>query len=119
MELSNLSLQIDRYLQLLQSLILFKLAEDELDIGLAQIDGKTCAVLSLDEYDQSAINIHLYCSLHGFFIEVVNNENDDAPEEIIIPIPELQIQTLPEGLRKLMLEVAAKKKGLVFKSAQI
>ena len=108
----------NNYLRLLEALILKKLSEAELMIGMAYRKGDDYAILSLDEYALQNVNLHLYCSKAGrFFLEIEDlDSNYDAQ---FLSLRDEDLGVIPESLRTLMLTTAKTGKSVTFGRDQL
>jgi len=98
---------------LLSKLIITKLGENDLNIGLAG----DSAVLSLDEYASHDLNIHLYCSRALEFSISVEKENDEGElVEDVFLLADDDLFTIPAGLKELMKTAVSTGKTQVFKA---
>ncbi|GAC1314132.1 MAG: hypothetical protein NVSMB24_38400 [Mucilaginibacter sp.] len=102
-------------LKLLEQLLLYKLSDNELDIGISYKSGETYAIVSYDEYDHQEVNVHLYCTpLKQFLLEV---DNHNSPKTVHIAKEDLLL--IPQGLQNLMQQAALKGKSMFFKPDQL
>jgi hypothetical protein len=102
-------------LKLLEQLLLYKLSDNELDIGISYKSGETYAIVSYDEYDHQDVNLHLYCTpLKQFLLEF---DDHDSPKTVFIAKEDLVL--IPEGLQNLMQQAALKGKSMFFKPDQL
>ena len=102
-------------LKLLEQLLLYKLSDAELDIGISYKSGETCAIVSYDEYDHQDVNLHLYCTpLNQFLLEI---DDHNSPKTVLIAKEDLLL--IPEGLKNLMQQAALKGKSIFFKPDQL
>ena len=115
-----MSLTEPQYLYLLENLIEKILADGEISIGIARKKNRLFAVIALDEYEKGDLNLYLYCSAkQDFSVEVASYDEDGLRQENAFPLSAENTLIIPEGLRHLMQEAAAKEKDMVFKTGQI
>ncbi|SDH49731.1 hypothetical protein [Mucilaginibacter gossypii] len=118
MNLSQHNNEGNNYLLLLEALILQKLSDEELVIGTAYRDGNDYAVLSLDEYGQHNVNLHLYCARPDqFLLEIEDFDQDE--EHGLFKLSAEDLNIIPEGLRQLMSNVARSGKPTAYRKDQL
>ena len=120
MKSKTILLNEQQCLFLLENMIRKKLDDDEIDVGISTKKGRLFSLISLDDYDQGSINLHLYCSAKQEFsldVRTIDDEGDSQSQVLLLSSENTLV--IPEGLRQIMLEAAANEKGSVFRSGQI
>jgi hypothetical protein len=108
------------YLYSLEKLIILKLEQSDLEIGLAYLHGQNYASISLDEYGKHNVNLHLYCSMTMEFLLGIEHENEEGEmNESIFALVGDDLLSIPDGLKKIMGIVISTGKGQVFRKNQL
>jgi len=107
-------------LEVLGKLILLKIKEGDLSIGLTDVDNQTFSILSFDEYSRHDANLHLYCSIATDFLMIVEKENEEGELlEETFALSGSDLSVIPHGLKRIMEIAVSTGETQVFNPSQL